>query len=51
MSFVCPKPKYFHLDIMADRYRCSCAYHWSAGADHSAAHDPSSWETTPVGVF
>lgn len=35
----------------ADRYRCSSANNWSAGADHSAAHDPSSCETTPVGVF
>lgn len=37
--------------LLSDGHGCSGADNWSAGADHSATHDPSSWKTTPVGVF
>lgn len=40
-----------HFCLLADRYRRRGADNWSAGADHPAAHDPPSWETTSVGVF
>lgn len=40
-----------YLNSLADGHGRSGADNRSAGADHPATHDPSSWETTPVGVF
>ena len=39
------------FNFLADGHGRSGADNWSSGADHPAAHDPPSWETTPVGVF
>lgn len=36
---------------LADRYRCSRTHNRGAGSHHPVAHDPSSWEATPVGVL